>query len=73
MKDKTLLVLREGKANWSTGWACGHRPLASRGRLGSRKLVCFVAYALCCRDTVVCVCSLLCPLSTFLCCKAIGL
>jgi len=38
MKSKTLLVLRHGKSDWSTGEDDFDRPLVSRGRLGSRKM-----------------------------------
>lgn len=38
MKNKTLLVLRHGKSDWTTGEADFDRPLVSRGRLGSRKM-----------------------------------
>ena len=38
MKGKTLLVLRHGKSDWSTGLEDFHRPLVSRGRVGSRKM-----------------------------------
>jgi phosphohistidine phosphatase len=38
MKDKTLLILRHGKSDWGTGLEDFHRPLVSRGRLGSRKM-----------------------------------
>jgi phosphohistidine phosphatase len=38
MKGKTLLVLRHGKSDWSTGEDDFDRPLIDRGRLGSRKM-----------------------------------
>jgi phosphohistidine phosphatase len=38
MKGKTLLVLRHGKSDWSTGHEDFHRPLVDRGRLGSQKM-----------------------------------
>ena len=38
MKGKTLLVLRHGKSDWATGLEDFHRPLVSRGRIGSRKM-----------------------------------
>ena len=38
MKSKTLLVLRHGKSDWSTGEDDFDRPLVSRGRQGSRKM-----------------------------------
>ncbi|WP_374681435.1 histidine phosphatase family protein [Accumulibacter sp.] len=38
MKGKTLLVLRHGKSDWTTGEDDFDRPLVSRGRLGSRKM-----------------------------------
>ena len=38
MKGKTLLVLRHGKSDWTTGHEDYHRPLVDRGRLGSRKM-----------------------------------
>jgi phosphohistidine phosphatase len=38
MKGKTLLVLRHGKSDWSTGEEDFDRPLVGRGHLGSRKM-----------------------------------
>jgi phosphohistidine phosphatase len=38
MKGKTLLVLRHGKSDWSTGHEDFHRPLVDRGRFGSQKM-----------------------------------
>ncbi|MBE2257923.1 MAG: histidine phosphatase family protein [Candidatus Accumulibacter sp.] len=38
MKERTLLVLRHGKSDWTTGEDDYDRPLVSRGRLGSRKM-----------------------------------
>ena len=38
MKGRTLLVLRHGKSDWTTGHEDYHRPLVDRGRLGSRKM-----------------------------------
>mgnify|MGYP000847564077 FL=1 len=38
MKGKTLLVLRHGKSDWTTGHEDFHRPLVSRGEVGSRKM-----------------------------------
>jgi len=38
MKGKTLLVLRHGKSDWSTGEDDFDRPLIDRGRHGSRKM-----------------------------------
>ena len=44
MKVKTLLVLRHGKSDWSTGLEDFHRPLVSRGRLGSRKMGAWIGH-----------------------------
>jgi len=38
MKAKTLLILRHGKSDWSTGHEDYHRPLVARGRQGSQKM-----------------------------------
>lgn len=38
MKRRTLLVLRHGKSDWSTGHEDFHRPLVRRGQLGSEKM-----------------------------------
>ena len=38
MKGNTLLVLRHGKSDWTTGHEDFHRPLVSRGHLGSQKM-----------------------------------
>ncbi len=38
MKGKTLLVLRHGKSDWTTGHEDFHRPLVNRGHQGSRKM-----------------------------------
>lgn len=38
MKRKTLLILRHGKSDWTTGLEDFSRPLIARGRLGSQKM-----------------------------------
>jgi len=38
MKGRTLLVLRHGKSDWTTGHEDFHRPLVNRGHQGSRKM-----------------------------------
>lgn len=38
MKNRTLLILRHGKSDWTTGDDDFDRPLVARGRLGSKKM-----------------------------------
>ncbi|HPT50019.1 MAG TPA: histidine phosphatase family protein [Accumulibacter sp.] len=38
MKRKTLLILRHGKSDWTTGQEDFSRPLVARGQLGSQKI-----------------------------------
>lgn len=53
MKGKTLLVLRHGKSDWTTGEDDFDRPLVSRGRLGSRKMGAWIKHRKLRPDAVV--------------------
>ena len=72
MKDKTLLVLRHGKSDWSTGLEDFHRPLVSRGRLGSRKMGGWIRHQDLLPDTVLSSPAERARMTTVHACKAMG-
>lgn len=53
MKEKTLLILRHGKSDWSTGQEDFHRPLVDRGRFGSQKMGAWIKRQKLVPDTVI--------------------
>jgi phosphohistidine phosphatase len=72
MKDKTLLVLRHGKSDWSTGLEDFHRPLVSRGRVGSRKMGAWIRHLDLLPDTVLSSPAERARMTTVHACKAMG-
>lgn len=72
MKDKTLLVLRHGKSDWSTGLEDFHRPLVSRGRVGSRKMGAWILCQDLLPDTVLSSPAERARMTTVHACKAMG-
>lgn len=72
MKDKTLLVLRHGKSDWSTGLEDFHRPLVSRGRVGSRKMGAWIRSQDLVPDTVLSSPAERARMTTVHACKAMG-
>ena len=72
MKDKTLLVLRHGKSDWSTGLEDFHRPLVSRGRVGSRKMGAWIRCQDLLPDTVLSSPAERARMTTVHACKAMG-
>ena len=72
MKGKTLLVLRHGKSDWSTGLEDFHRPLVSRGRLGSRKMGAWIRHQDLLPDTVLSSPAERARMTTVHACKAMG-
>ena len=72
MKDKTLLVLRHGKSDWSTGLEDFHRPLVSRGRVGSHKMGAWIRCQGLLPDTVLSSPAERARMTTVHACKAMG-
>ncbi|WP_300452164.1 histidine phosphatase family protein [Accumulibacter sp.] len=73
MKGRTLLVLRHGKSDWSTGQEDFHRPLVSRGQLGSRKMGAWIRQQKLLPDTVLSSPAERARATTVAACKAMGL
>jgi len=73
MTEKTLLVLRHGKSDWSTGHEDFHRPLVDRGRLGSQKMGAWIKHHKLVPDLVVSSMAERARATTVAACKAMGL
>ena len=73
MTEKTLLVLRHGKSDWSTGHEDFHRPLVDRGRLGSQKMGAWIKHHKLVPDVVVSSMAERARATTVAACKAMGL
>ena len=73
MKGKTLLVLRHGKSDWTTGHEDFHRPLVSRGHLGSQKMGVWIKHRKLIPDTVLSSPAERARATTVAACKAMGL
>lgn len=72
MKRKTLLILRHGKSDWSTGQEDFHRPLIERGRLGSQKMGAWIKHQKLVPDAVLSSTAERARATTAAACKAMG-
>lgn len=73
MKAKTLLILRHGKSDWSTGHEDFHRPLVDRGRVGSQKMGAWIRQRKLVPDTILSSPAERARATTITACKAMGL
>lgn len=73
MKAKTLLILRHGKSDWTTGQEDYHRPLVARGRQGSQKMGAWIRQQKLVPEAVVSSPAERARATTVVACKAMGL
>ncbi|HMV04108.1 MAG TPA: histidine phosphatase family protein [Accumulibacter sp.] len=73
MKAKTLLILRHGKSDWTTGDEDYHRPLVARGRQGSQKMGAWIRQQKLVPEAVISSPAERARATTILACKAMGL